>query len=110
MHFSVINIVEIVLWERTKEKNLFELVICCEITYRGYTIKRRKDKWAFDRGHFGVDESAGSQIGDAVEVINLQMGVAEQATTLGHDDPMRYLIEKATGVNKDTIVLRTDSI
>lgn len=41
MHFSIINIVEIVLWERNKEKNVSELVVCGEIAFGGDPIKRR---------------------------------------------------------------------
>lgn len=38
------------------------------------------------------------------------MGVGEQTGIMGDDDPMRYFIEEAARINKDTLVLRADSI
>lgn len=57
-----------------------------------------------------MDESPCPSTGTDREVGYFQMGVDEQIEIMGYDDPMRYIIEEATRVNKNTLVLLVDSI
>lgn len=57
-----------------------------------------------------MDESPCPSTGTGREVGYFQMGVDEQTEIMGYDDPMRYIIEEATRVNKDTLILLVNSI